>query len=195
MSVIPSIFVRSLRTEAAQLPHVIFGTLSDTRTPSLDFVSAGAVAATGGTAGSCETCAETGSVSAAHPAMDAMTPAVSSIGTNFFTVILQKKPNNTKSGCERSSFKGLLEKSSNCPTRHANDAFRVACVSGRICTPHFRQELACWTEKGPDVAQGEKNYLPADSFPTSSGVNARSKTEISSRRPSQFSALSLRPPK
>ena len=108
----PSIFVRSLRTEAAQLPHVIFGTLRDTRTPSAVFETAGATAgaAAGVTAGVCDTSTETGSVSAAHPAMDAMTPPVNSIGTNFFTVILQKKPTTHKNGCERSSFKGLLER-------------------------------------------------------------------------------------
>ena len=86
MSVMPSIFVRSLRTEAAQPPHVIFGTLRDTRTPSAVFETAGA------TAGVCETSTETGSVSVAQPAMDAMTPPLNSIGTNFFTVILHKKP-------------------------------------------------------------------------------------------------------
>jgi len=90
MSVTPSIFVRSLRTEAAQPPHVIFGTLRDTSTPSAAFE------ATGATVGVCETSAETGSVSAAQPAMDAMTPAVINIGTNFFTVILQKIPTTQK---------------------------------------------------------------------------------------------------
>ena len=90
MSEMPSIFVRSLRTEAAQLPHVIFGTLRDTRTPSAVFEAAGA------TAGVCETSTETGSASAAQPAMDAMTPVVNSIGTNFFTVILQQKPTTQK---------------------------------------------------------------------------------------------------
>lgn len=104
MSEMPSIFVRSLRTEAAQPPHVIFGTLRDTRTPSAAFEAAGA------TAGVCDTSTDTGSVSVAQPAMDAMTPPVNSIGTNFFTVILQKKPTTHKNGCERSSFKGLLER-------------------------------------------------------------------------------------
>lgn len=90
MSVTPSIFVRSLRTEAAQPPHVIFGTFSDTRTPSDAFETSGA------TAGVCETSTETGSASVAQPAMDAMTPPVKSIGTNLFTVILQKKPTTLK---------------------------------------------------------------------------------------------------
>jgi len=90
MSEMPSIFVRSLRTEAAQPPHVIFGTLRDTSTPSAAFE------ATGATAGVCETSTETGSVSVAQPAIDAMTPPVNSIGTNFFTVILQKIPTTQK---------------------------------------------------------------------------------------------------
>ncbi len=87
MSVTPSIFVRSLRTEAAQPPQTIFGTLSDTRTPSVTLGTAG-VAGTTADAGGVST--KTGSVSVEQPAKDAMTLPDSSMGTNFFTMILQK---------------------------------------------------------------------------------------------------------
>jgi deoxyribose-phosphate aldolase len=82
----------------------MFGTLRDTRTPSAVLEAAGA------TAGVCKTSTETGSVSATQPAMDAMTQPVNSIGTNFFKVILQKKPTTHKNGCEPSPFKGLPER-------------------------------------------------------------------------------------
>ena len=89
MSVTPSIFVRSLRTEAAQPLQTIFGTLSETSTPS---TTLGADGVAGIPAGVCGISTETGSVSVEQPTMDAMTPPVNSIGTNLFTIILQKKP-------------------------------------------------------------------------------------------------------
>jgi hypothetical protein len=98
MSVTPSIFVRSLRTEAAQPPQTIFGTLSDTRTPSVTLGAAGVSGTTaddGTAAGAGEFSTETGPVSVEQPAKDAMTLPDSSMGTNFFTMILQKT-NNTK---------------------------------------------------------------------------------------------------
>ena len=87
MSVRPSIFVKSLRTEAAQPPQTIFGTLSDTKSPSVTPDGEGAA---GTTAGADGVSTETGSASVAQPAMDAMTLLVNSIGTNLFTVILPK---------------------------------------------------------------------------------------------------------
>ena len=79
MSVIPSIFARSPRTEAAQPPHVMFGTLSDTRIPSTAFAAAGGVAnAFVGAGADCS----------AQPAIDTANPPVSSTGTNRFTMLL-----------------------------------------------------------------------------------------------------------
>jgi hypothetical protein len=99
MSVMPSILARSLRTEAAQPPQTMFGTLRETSTPSAAVATAGGVvsgatvSATGATTGVGATSTDTGSDSPAQPAKDAMTPAAISIGTNFFTVILQKNYN------------------------------------------------------------------------------------------------------
>jgi len=103
----PSILVRSLRTEAAQPPQNIFGTLRETRIASAaagdsggvvsgviagTVVGAtGAVSVTGATAG-VGGATDTGSDCSAQPMNDAMTPAVISTGTNFFTIILQKEP-------------------------------------------------------------------------------------------------------
>ena len=50
-----------------------------------------AVSVTGATAG-VGGVADTGSDCSAQPMNDAMTPAVISTGTNFFTIILQKEP-------------------------------------------------------------------------------------------------------
>jgi len=105
MSVIPSIFVRSPRTEAAQPLQVMFGTLSDTRTPSAT-AAAGASAMGASAAGAASptfvwgASTDTGSDSE-HPAMPATTPVASSIGTNRFTENLQQK--NISQTCSCSS--------------------------------------------------------------------------------------------
>ena len=89
----PSILVRSLRTEAAQPAQTMFGTARDTRIVSAAGASgvAGVVWATGATTGVGGVVTDTGSDSSAQPTNVAMTPAVISIGTNFFTIILQKE--------------------------------------------------------------------------------------------------------
>jgi len=106
MSVTPSIFVRSLRTEAAQPPQTIFGTLSDTRIPSAAATATGSVVAgvsvtgvvavTGEASAAAGGSTARGADSSEHPTIDTMAPAAISIGTNFFTINLQNKTQNNR---------------------------------------------------------------------------------------------------
>ena len=148
MSVMPSIFVKSLRTEAAQPPHVIFGTLRDTRTPSAAFETAGATAGVG------ETSTETGSVSVAHPAMDAMTPPVNSIGTNFFTVILQKKPGTQKPAVSHHRSRAYLEDDL-LDQPDTQMTLSASLASQAVEFPYIREVCGCWPEKVCNTAQHE----------------------------------------